>query len=208
MENNWKIIKSFPNYEASDQGFIRNAKTGRVLKPQLETKSGHSHVRLYRETITGTEYSQFKVHRIIADLFVDGQTEEENEILFKDGNKQNFAAKNLEWVSRMSINKRIAEQSKVNPYTQKRYRYAKPCIITFKDGTEKYYESRTMASFDIGMNINTLNNMVKVGNYSPTYKCWARPVIKGDINQLTWDEMSKRINQLEKIIKKYADQIN
>jgi len=162
----WKKIEDFPKYEASNEGRIRNATTGRILKPQHETKSGHYHVRLYRETVTGTEYKQFKVHRLVAELFVKGRTEEDNEVIFKDKDKSNHNASNLEWASRMSINRRLQENSKINPATKKRYRYSKPCIVTFDDGTEKYYESRTIAAYDIGININTLNNMIKTGRSS------------------------------------------
>lgn len=41
-----------------------------------------------------------RVHRLVAELFVDGKTETRNEVNHIDGNKENNHYTNLEWVTR------------------------------------------------------------------------------------------------------------
>ena len=87
----WLPIKNFPKYEVSSEGKIRNAITGRILKPGNNTK-GYLIVTLYRD---GNPYTK-KIHRLVADAFYDGQFDglEVNHI---DGNKTNNFIGNLEW---------------------------------------------------------------------------------------------------------------
>ena len=40
----WKKISDFPSYEVSNEGEVRNCKTGLILKPQ--NTNGYSHVTL------------------------------------------------------------------------------------------------------------------------------------------------------------------
>lgn len=87
----YKTITSYPNYEVSDSGHIRNKHTGRVLQPQVITKGYHS-VRLYHQ---GNGKS-LKVHRLVALAFVDGYFDgaQVNHI---DCDKTNNHYSNLEW---------------------------------------------------------------------------------------------------------------
>lgn len=87
----YKTITSYPNYEVSDSGNIRNKRTGRVLQPQVITKGYHG-VRLYHQ---GNGKS-LKVHRLVALAFVDGYFEgaQVNHI---DCDKTNNHHSNLEW---------------------------------------------------------------------------------------------------------------
>lgn len=82
--------KAYNNYEVSDTGQIRNAKTGRELK-QFAGKDGYLRTQIAGKTIL--------VHRLVAYLFVrsDGGKDFVNHI---DGNKQNNHASNLEWCTR------------------------------------------------------------------------------------------------------------
>ena len=88
MENEiWKTT-CFKEYEASNLGRIRNAKTKRVLKGSPNQK-GYMRVCLPKY---GTRFA----HRVIASAFLkrpDGCTE----INHKDGNKKNNRIDNLEW---------------------------------------------------------------------------------------------------------------
>ena len=78
------------NYEVSDTGQIRNAKTGRVLK-QFVGKDGYLRTQIAGKTVV--------VHRLVACMFLRTETGKEfvNHI---DGNKQNNHASNLEWCTR------------------------------------------------------------------------------------------------------------
>ena len=60
-------IKGFENYEASNDGRIRNSKTGRVLHSRSNGK-GYLKVALHNNIRTD-KY----VHRLVADAFYDGR---------------------------------------------------------------------------------------------------------------------------------------
>lgn len=83
----WKIIENHSNYEISDDGLVRNRKTGKILKP-VKTYNGYLRV--------GIDGKLCRIHRLVADAFlikIDGCTQ----INHKDGNKQNNSVDNLEW---------------------------------------------------------------------------------------------------------------
>lgn len=87
----YKTVTSYPNYEVSNTGLVRNRLTGRVLKPLILTK-GYLGVRLYKEGNGKT----LKIHRLVALAFVSGHFlfAQVNHI---DGNKLNNHCSNLEW---------------------------------------------------------------------------------------------------------------
>ena len=91
----WKLIKSAPNYEISNNGSIRNTKTGKILKIATNN-SGYHLVCLSYKNIKQTAY----IHRLVAEAFIatdlDTRTSVVNHI---DGNKSNNSIKNLEWVT-------------------------------------------------------------------------------------------------------------
>ena len=83
-------IRILDNYEVSDTGLIRNAKTGREVK-QYVGKDGYWRTQIAGKTRT--------VHRLVACAFVPADPGK-HFINHKDGNKQNNRADNLEWVTR------------------------------------------------------------------------------------------------------------
>lgn len=91
----WKLVKSAPNYEISNNGSVRNTKTGKVLKIATNN-SGYHLVCLSYKNKKQTAY----IHRLVAEAFVttdlDIRTSVVNHI---DGNKSNNAIKNLEWAT-------------------------------------------------------------------------------------------------------------
>lgn len=93
----WKSVKGFEKYLAvSDEGrvksFLRHP-DGNILKAQVDNKG---YLRLTC-TIEG-EKVRFKVHRLVAEHFVENP-EGKEQVNHKDGNKQNNAVSNLEWVT-------------------------------------------------------------------------------------------------------------
>ena len=94
MKENWLPIKGYENnYEISDLGNVRNKKTKQILKGDINN-AGYRRVILYTPI-----KKRFFVHRLVAFHFCRGYSEElvVNHI---DGDKQNNAATNLEWVTR------------------------------------------------------------------------------------------------------------
>lgn len=83
----WKKIVEHNNYSVSDDGLVRNDKTGKVLK-QIPTYNGYLRVGLNKKL--------YRVHILVANAFVKNPNDYP-QINHKDGNKQNNNASNLEW---------------------------------------------------------------------------------------------------------------
>lgn len=97
----WKKISDYP-YSVSDTGLVRNDRTGRILRRQINPH-GYYIIRLSVECKPTT----FLVHRLVANAFIPNPNDypEVNHI---DGNTLNASADNLEWCSRsMNMRHRI-----------------------------------------------------------------------------------------------------
>jgi len=86
----WKSIPQHPRYEVSSRGWLRNTKTGRVLRPQLNM-SGYPSTRLGRG-------NPVRIHRLVAEAFCP-RAEGCTIVNHKDGDRANNCSENLEWVS-------------------------------------------------------------------------------------------------------------
>ena len=89
-----KMIKGFPNYVINSDGTIMNTTTGRYLKPEINAK-GYARVTLSAFGIT----KRYMLHRLVAELYVEGRTTERNVVNHKDCNPLNNKSTNLEWVT-------------------------------------------------------------------------------------------------------------
>lgn len=85
--------KQFYNYEISDTGEIRNAKTGQILKGN-QKRNGYLEYCLY---ING-EKKYYLGHILVAKLYLENPLNRE-QVNHKDGNKTNNVVDNLEWVT-------------------------------------------------------------------------------------------------------------
>lgn len=90
---NWKKIKNYDNYSISDEGQIRNDKSGRILK-QHGAHSGYAQVTLSKKGRIKTFY----VHRLVMNTFKPNpKPNEYTDINHIDYNKSNNSLNNLEW---------------------------------------------------------------------------------------------------------------
>jgi hypothetical protein len=61
-------IDNFSNYEVSNYGNIRNSKTGKILKNNVDVW-GYQYVFL--QNTSSKIYVRFKVHRLVANVFLN-----------------------------------------------------------------------------------------------------------------------------------------
>ena len=110
---NWKPVeiegvKDF--YEVSDVGLVRNANTGKFLKPTI-INSGYKVVRLFRGNEeyykTGSNAGRYKnalVHRLVMTAFNPIDNPEEMTVNHINADKFNNSLYNLEWVTQAENN--------------------------------------------------------------------------------------------------------
>lgn len=91
---NWKILTFNSNYEVSNLGKLRNAKTKKELKFR-DNGHGYLGAYLYNKGKRKVEY----IHRLVAYCFIPNIDNKE-EVNHKDGDKSNNCVYNLEWVTK------------------------------------------------------------------------------------------------------------
>lgn len=88
----WKTIivnNKETNYSISDNGEVKNNKTNKILKQQIQ--NGYCHCTLSIDK----KGKRFRIHRLVAEAFIPNPENKEyvNHI---DGDRQNNCIKNLE----------------------------------------------------------------------------------------------------------------
>lgn len=112
MEN-WKKIPNYPLYEASSEGRLKtfnwkNKGKEAIMKPALDNGG---YLRTMLKNVNG-KYDTIKVHRIIAQTFLDNPLDKET-VNHKNGIKTDNRLINLEWATR-SENCKHAFTSRLN----------------------------------------------------------------------------------------------
>jgi hypothetical protein len=97
MNETWKTITDYPNYDISNYGNVKNIITNKLLR--TSEKDGYIGISL---TQNGKRNS-FKIHRLVAIAFIENP-ENKSDVNHKDKNKGNNAVSNLEWMTRKENN--------------------------------------------------------------------------------------------------------
>lgn len=108
-DEEWMQVEGWP-YSVSDQGRVRNDRTGHVLRP-AKHNCGYRHVALCE----GKKRRRAYVHHLVLEAFVSPRPEGE-ETNHKNGNKADNRLANLEWVTR-SANASHAARTGLRDYS-------------------------------------------------------------------------------------------
>lgn len=140
MDEIWKDIEGYPNYQVSNLGNVRNLNFNRtsktkVLKSCIDGK-GYQYVALYKDS----KRKCSKVHRLVAQAFLPNPNNYK-EVNHKDEVKTNNCVKNLEWCdAKYNVNygtrtdratqhpnykHRLGVLGKDNPNSKRVYQYTK-----------------------------------------------------------------------------------
>ena len=127
----WKDINGYDGiYQINSDGQILSLNTNKVLKPHSD-KDGYLLINLYKHKVS----KSFKVHRLVADHFID--TEKKETVNHKDGNKKNNKVDNLEWASRSENNKHAFD----NGLKTQKADYLKKTVMITKGEISMFFES-------------------------------------------------------------------
>ena len=106
----FKTIKGFENYEVSYLGNVRNIKTGKILKPGIDSH-GYYRLSLY---INGNEYKKH-IHKLIAEYFIENPYNKKC-VDHIDNDRLNNNINNLRWVSYQenNMNSKLSSKNSSN----------------------------------------------------------------------------------------------
>ena len=96
MKEVWKDIDGFDSYQVSDQGRVRNKKTGKIKSTSYDN-DGYVKTSLISFE-HGKKTCRKSVHRLVAEAFLDGK-HDGLQVNHKNGIKNDNRVSNLEWVT-------------------------------------------------------------------------------------------------------------
>lgn len=107
----WKPLKSYPGYEGSTEGRIKNVRTQHILKPNY-TDKGIAQLTLVKDERPRT----VKIHRALAETFLDGDPS--LDVRHKDRDRSNNRVDNLEYISRRDLIQEAFDRGSKKPSRQ------------------------------------------------------------------------------------------
>lgn len=152
MTEEWKGIEGFSRYKVSPDGDVLDTKTDNLVAKQLAGKPQYYYVNVNRDD---GQRKLKRVHRFVAEAYVDGRSEEFDIVDHIDRDKFNNHYTNLRWVDH-SGNQRNKEGNihlfgeAVKDYSQRyenpeaAYTYLAKCLLqgmTDQEAVDKYQEN-------------------------------------------------------------------
>ncbi len=137
MNEIWKFIEGYENYQVSNKGNVKNVITNQILK-QCYNGRGYKHVMLYDSNHKG---KTILVHRLVAKAFIPNP-QNLPEVNHIDENKINNCVDNLEWLTCKDNINHGTHNVRVGINNPNR----KPIYSVNKDGEVIYYHSANEAA--------------------------------------------------------------
>jgi hypothetical protein len=152
MTEQWKEIEGFSRYKVSPEGEVLDTKTGKLVAKQLTGKPQYYYVNMNRDD---GQRKLKRVHRFVAEAYVEGRSEEFDIVDHIDRDKFNNHYTNLRWVNH-SGNQRNREGNiyifgeAVKDYSQRyenpeaAYTYLAICLsqgMSDQEAVDKYQEN-------------------------------------------------------------------
>jgi hypothetical protein len=91
----WIVLEEFPKYSITNNGFVKNNKTNRVLKNQINS-NGYIVLSLFNND--GIKKKPY-LHRLLAKTFIKNENDDANQVDHIDRNPLNNSLDNLRWVT-------------------------------------------------------------------------------------------------------------
>lgn len=98
-------------YMISNYGNVKNKKSGKILKPFPDGKGNYLYIS-FASIDDKKRRKNVSIHRLVAWHFVEGFTDEKNEVNHRDNNTFNNYFENLVWATRTENNEYIIEQGR------------------------------------------------------------------------------------------------
>lgn len=116
----WRSYRNQSKYDVSNEGRVRNSRTGRILK-QTTNDRGYKTVTFR----VGDERRTYRVSRLVAETFIDGEYDG-MDVTYIDGNKENVRLDNLEYRTRGEIIRKTYDDGRKQTHAMKPIR----CVET------------------------------------------------------------------------------
>lgn len=165
MEEEWRDIEEFPGYQVSNLGNVRAlnrvvyCKSGQYrhleAKPVALIKNAYNFYLYANFHKNGKAYTR-SVHRLVASAFIPNP-ENKREVNHKDGNKENNAVDNLEWVT--------PSENQTHSYATGLHPNVKSCILVDECGNRYKFVSQQKAGEFLGRNPNYIGDRYRYNNY-------------------------------------------
>ena len=153
MEEQWKSVVGFENYEVSSFGNVRHKATPRGKKYGHNSKLSYKDYVYASFCVNGKRYRK-TVHRLVASAFVPNPNNLP-QVNHKDGNKHNNHIENLEWCTASQNAKHRVKVLKHHHDVSKR-------VLCVETG--RIYHSLTEAAKDNGVVLNSIFQAVSRRN--------------------------------------------
>ena len=145
------MFKKYNDFiKVNENGKVLKIKTvdkwGRITKEYEPKKHDNGNGYLYISVNYHGKMFNLAVHRLVAEMFVDGKNEKTTEVHHIDGNKLNNNYKNLRWVSKKEHNARGVEAVE-RAIGTKIKKYGKPFELKKGENILKFYSVKQAADY-------------------------------------------------------------